>query len=633
MTRASVRLRFVLMLGVLAICAGAWPVAQVVQPPGAPQQPVGTGFISGQVVELPSGRPVPDVTVIMQGRGLLPPGQPGGRGMVQQLTVITDAQGRFYFARLPNGTYTPRATKQGYDASRAPISVELSDAERVTDIKIRIAPFAAISGTVRDTAGDPVVGTTMFAFKRSAVNGRPAWQTFSKANTDDRGAYRMSGLSAGDYIVCACTRDPIPIDGQLLKAIASEPISLLAVAGRALTVGADVVSLDNTVKTFAPRFHPNSASATKADRITLAPGEEKTGVDVSLDLVRATRVSGRVVGAQGPIQASSVRLFPVSDAENGIDFTQIQPMVVQADGRFDFAPVPPGQYQLVVVHRDVNGATGGPSGLALGFLGARGIPPPSTPVRIGGPGPATVDPLLWADEPVTVGENGVSGLSVALNRSLSVRGRLQYVGAAPQPPAQQFQRIVVAMSSLNPQRSQAVPNGVPNGFIAPDGTFEVPNLPPGKYTINVQALPGYPTLKSVVLGGQDITDMSISVGDRDLTELVVTFVDTPMASLIVTTQMPPPAQAVDDLVTIVFPADRKFWPEMSSARRRFRAAPMPPRGTVTLSELPAGDYFVAVANASDVIDWQDPARLDVLSRRAQRVTLSDGGRQTVEVRR
>jgi hypothetical protein len=33
------------------------------------------------------------------------------------------------------------------------------------------------------------------------------------------------------------------------------------------------------------------------------------------------------------------------------------------------------------------------------------------------------------------------------------------------------------------------------------------------------------------------------------------------------------------------------------------------------------------------LDWQDPARMDVLSRRAQRVTLSDGGKQTVEVRR
>jgi hypothetical protein len=97
--------------------------------------------------------------------------------------------------------------------------------------------------------------------------------------------------------------------------------------------------------------------------------------------------------------------------------------------------------------------------------------------------------------------------------------------------------------------------------------------------------------------------------------------------------MPPPAQLTDDVVAIVFPAERKFWPETLGARRRFRTAPMPPKGVVNLMNMPAGEYFVAVANATDVQDWQDPARLDVLSRRAQRVTLTDGGRQAVEVRR
>jgi hypothetical protein len=206
---------------------------------------------------------------------------------------------------------------------------------------------------------------------------------------------------------------------------------------------------------------------------------------------------------------------------------------------------------------------------------------------------------------------------------------LQYVGAAPQPPAQQFQRISVILSPINFVRAPFAASGT----IAQDGSFQVTGIMPDKYTVNVPALPGYPTLKSVTLGGQDVTDLPLDVAGKDLTELVVTFVDTPMASLTVTTQMPPPAQAVDDIVAIVFPADRKYWAEFAAARRRFRSGPMPPKGVMNLAELPAGDYFVMVANAIDVLDWQDPAKLDVLSRRAQRVTLSDGGKQTVEVRR
>jgi len=351
-------------------------------------------------------------------------------------------------------------------------------------------------------------------------------------------------------------------------------------------------------------------------------------VDIALDLVRATRVSGRIAGAQSAVQASAVRLLPTTDAESGIDFTQMSPMLVQADGRFDFAPVPPGQYQLIVVHRETGVTGGGPSGAALGFLGARGSA--AVPVaggRGGGPGPS--GEMLWASEPITVGENGVSGLVVALNRGLTVRGRVQYVGGAPQPPAQQFQRISVTLSPINFTRMPISPASA----VGQDGSFAVQGLPPGKYTVNVPALPGFPTLKSIALGGQDVTDLPFDVAEKDLTELVVTFVDTPMASLSITTQMPPPAQAMDDIIALVFPVDRKYWTEPGAARRRFRVGPMPPKGVMNLAELPAGEYFVIVANATDVLDWTDPARLDLLSRRAQRVTLSDGGKQTVEVRR
>ena len=270
MTRASARAHIAVMLGVLAFAAGAWPRAQVVQqppppPPTGPQPVVGTGFISGQVIELPSGRPVPDVLIQLTGRGAAPPPGMRGGGVPPQV-VVTDSQGRFFFSRLPNGIYTPRAVKSGYE-SRSIVTVEVGDAERVTDVKLRIAPLAAISGAVRDVGGDPVVGTTMFAFRRGIVNGKPGWQQSGRAVTDDRGAYRLSGLTAGDYLVCACARDPIPFDGQLLTTIAAEPIGLLAVAARALAVGADAVSLDNTVKTHAPRFHPDAASAARATKI------------------------------------------------------------------------------------------------------------------------------------------------------------------------------------------------------------------------------------------------------------------------------------------------------------------------------------------------------------------------------
>jgi hypothetical protein len=255
--------------------------------------------------------------------------------------------------------------------------------------------------------------------------------------------------------------------------------------------------------------------------------------DIALDLVRATRVSGRIAGAQSAVQASAVRLLPTTDAESGIDFTQMSPMLVQADGR-SILPRAARQYQLIVVHRETGVTGGGPSVRRWDSRARGSAAVPVAGGRGGGPGPVRRNAV--GQRTNHRGENGASGLVVGLNRGLTVRGRLQYVGAAAQPPAQQLQRAGVILNPINFVR---MPFSVA-GVVAQDGSFVAQGLAPGKYTVNVPALPGYPTLKSVTLGGQDITDLPIDVGEKDLTELVVTFVDTPMASLTITTQMPPP---------------------------------------------------------------------------------------------
>jgi hypothetical protein len=575
---------------------------------------------------MPSGRPVSEALVITQAR-LAPVG--GRAGFALQVPVSTDPQGRFYFARLPAGSYTFVTQKQGFlNSVNQGVAIDLGDGERVTDVKIRLQRFASISGTLRDEAGDPVVAMDVWAFRRAFVNGRPGIQGVGTVKSDDRGAYRLGNLMPGDYFVCACVRDPIPFDGQLLTTLASQPVQLLSVAARALTVGADVVSLDNTLRTYAPTFHPNSSTIARAIRITVGAGDEKTGVDVNVDLVRATRVSGRVVGAESPINAFEIRLIPVADADSGVQLSALQPMLVQPDGRFDFASVPPGQYRLMVTHRETDARGGAPSGAALTFVGPRGIAPPSAPTR--GGGPAGSIPVLWANEPVSVGETGVSGLVVTLNRSATVTGRLVYSGTAPQPPAQQFARVNPAMIASSGVMT-AVVSAV--GSVSPEGALIIPGVLPGKYALNIQPLPGYPTLKSVTVGGLDITDLPIEVADKDLADLVVTFVDTPLATLTVTTPIPAGAQAVEDTVALMFPADRKYWTDYVASRRRFKNIPMSPRGLVNFVELPAGDYFVLLVPSADAADYPDPVKLDQLSRRAQRVTISDGAKQTIEVRR
>src|SRR5262245_16916552 len=244
-----VRTATVVALGLLAACG----TALLGQGPGpAPAASPATAFLAGQVVDDPSGRPIPQAQVFLQ----TPTGPPAGRG--RQPPVIADSQGRFFFGEVPAGTFSLSALKPGYNAAGSNSiarPIELREGERILDVKLRLARLASLSGTVRDDGGDPVVGTTVVAVRRTLVNGRMTPQPIGRATTDDRGLFRIEGLRPGEYVLCACSRDPIPLDGRLLTSLAAEPLQLLGVAARALMVGGDVVTLDDTLRTYAPAFY------------------------------------------------------------------------------------------------------------------------------------------------------------------------------------------------------------------------------------------------------------------------------------------------------------------------------------------------------------------------------------------
>lgn len=606
---------------------------------GPPPVRTGNSFVAGQVVEVGSNQPIPGaiVQVSMRPADQAPPPGGGRAGGAQPATVLADSQGRFFFNNLPAGMLTITSEQTGFIAS-GPVRVELSEGARTLNVKVRLAKMGVIAGQLRDEAGDPVVGMTVAAFRRSIVSGRPGLQSAGTSRSDDRGAYRLGGMAPGEYVVYAYGRDPNPFDGVLLTTLASEPINLMSVAARALVVGADVVSIDPSLRTYAPTFHPNSSTLARAARVRVASGEERADVHIMVGMVRATRVSGQVVGATSAVQASALRLIPAADAEMGVEVTRIPAMLVQPDGRFDFASVPPGQYRLIATHRETGVQGGGPTGLALGFATGRGLlagappppPPPAVPVRVdqreGMPAP------LWADELITVPENGLSGLVVSLNQPVSVRGRVQYVGGAPQPAEQMLTRASASLQPLTVMNTGTM-SQLAIAALAPDGTYRIGAVLPGKYIVNPSALPGFPNIRSVMAGGHDITDLPLAIGGSDVTGLVITMTDTPLASL--TAQATDVAQAdeTDAYQVLVFAADPKFWVTPAAATRRMRTLPLSNKGNATATGLPAGDYYVVLVPKEEAADWMDAPRIEQLSRRAQRITLSDGETRTVEVRR
>ena len=168
-----------------------------------PQKPaVASGLIVGQVIDAGTGRPIAGAIVAMTGPGIQTP------------RILTGADGHFVFRGLPRGTFMIAATKSGYadgvSGRRRPAGpsqpMAIQPGERVGDVVVRMWKFGAITGTVVDEAGEPIVGAQIRAFHRAMVGGRRAFISVPPAITDDRGMYRLGNLPAGQYSVGAVAR-------------------------------------------------------------------------------------------------------------------------------------------------------------------------------------------------------------------------------------------------------------------------------------------------------------------------------------------------------------------------------------------------------------------------------------------
>src|SRR5580692_6542726 len=143
--------------------------------------------IRGRVVADISGDPLPNARVEIN------PGAEHAR------VVLTDEEGHFVFVPERPGPYALSAAKSGY--ARAQVSA-LRDTQ---DVEIRLPRGAAISGRVLDEFGDAVSQVHVTAGIQASTGrlvARPgavpiALSTIATAETDDRGEYRLGGLSGG----------------------------------------------------------------------------------------------------------------------------------------------------------------------------------------------------------------------------------------------------------------------------------------------------------------------------------------------------------------------------------------------------------------------------------------------------
>ena len=416
--------------------------------------------VSGIVID-ESGRRVPRATVVVRLPGA--EAEPVGR-------VTADDRGGFTIGGLPAGEFAVLATKPGYVDARSYVrqavpNVTLSRAGRAT-VTLRLQAGGVISGTVVDRDGAPAHGVLVAVEGRLNQFGRIVPLSSSLGTTtNSRGEYRLFGLAAGSYVVNAI--HPLAFKGPLVTADGA---------------GAE---------SYVSLYHPDSLSAKSAVPITIAAGEERSGVDFRLKTIAVSRVEVDLTTAQSsPIAGGRGFCHPSSGSGHTAPLA-VDEVTVTGDAAVLTCPA----------------VMAGPHTIIL----------KATPRQGGETGqePAAV----WGTAEVVAAGKPLA-LSMTLYPGERVTGRASIDGLADTRP--DFSAIFIELELIDGPFSPLVGDDLP-GTMAPDtGEFAFGSVPPGQYRIALKGEAGW-TLSGAVLDGRDVLDLPFDVGPAWASDLRVTF--------------------------------------------------------------------------------------------------------------
>jgi hypothetical protein len=438
--------------------------------------------ISGKVIRADDKSPVADAIL-----ELVPADR---RDSAARLSAASAADGTFHFENVAPGRHTITAEAERL-ATTEPVEVTADIGVTTTDVVVEMSTTYRISGRVREAGSKkPVAGRGVFLMTGDRSWGR-GQRTGSISQSD--GTFTIDHVRPGEYrafVDGASEPPPIVVDAADVTGVDIEVEATATVSGRVLAGGKPVDGVNVRIERWAAtseadgRYTIRGVGAgtheiyaeskrvgafTRDRTVTVTAGEDKTGVDIELDL--AGSIAGVVVDQDG---APVPGVFLSFSLVRGKDFGSA---TTADDGTFTARALSGGgDYVYEVRQRD----------------GSAIVLPPATGKRF---------------PPVAVenGQTHVTGVRVQIRyEALAITGRVTGTDGKP-----------VADATV-----RAVPQGmqwfrVPSTTSDQTGAFTLRDLSAGTYTVNASGTQGDGSVASIAAGAKNVAIRLLAPGRID----------------------------------------------------------------------------------------------------------------------
>ncbi len=533
--------------------------------PVRPPEPTGTAVIKGRVVAADTGNPIRFAMVNLSPMQMPTPPPPaagagastgttaqGGRGpaaavvlnQVRPRQATTNGQGLFEFRTLPAGKYrlfvstsqySPQYLGMAYGAKQpnSPYmsdpgqAIELADGQSFDKVLIALPRGGVITGRVTDENSEALARVMVYTFFFPPGGGR-GQRMGQSSQTDDLGQFRLFGLQPGEHAVVA--------DAMRFNYMPNPN-----------------VETEDDRTGYVTTYYPGTPDEASAQRVRVRVATETSGIEFRMAEGRLYRISGNVVDSQGkPLPRINGQVMRRSTALGG---NSSQGFNTDDQGAFNIRNVAVGTYRLVI-WQTRQGDARLPNGQP--------------------------DRGEMAAMPITIAGTDLENVMVVTTPGETVTGNVVFEQTSPAPGiAGSMQSRVMAMPG-NPEDSLGLPMPQP-AVVTRDATFTLKGL---LGEILLRASGPNLFLKSVTIGGEDITDTPHEFKSNDR----VTITLTSRASTLEGVVADGAGSPTPDAAVILFSEDKNSW-RMNSIRTRRTSADAD--GRFRLNGLMPGHYLVA----------------------------------------